>query len=73
MQFEISRKERVYKFQVLAMSTNDYEAASLKYIYHVPFFPIKKPLVIGAVGGAFLVTILLSLLWYCIKPSRKAD
>ena len=64
---------RVYKFQVLAMSTNDYEAASPKYIYHVPIFPVKKPLLIGAIGGAFLVTILLSLVWYCIKPGRKTD
>jgi hypothetical protein len=54
--FDISvrdlEEQKTYKFQVLAMSTNDYEAPSQKYIYHVPTFPIKKPLLVGAIGGA---------------------
>lgn len=64
-------EQKTYKVQIFALSTNDYESFSQKYIYYVPSFPMKKPIFIGAAGGALLVAIIIAALWYIFNLSGK--
>lgn len=54
------------------MSTNDYEAASLKYIYCVPSYSIKKHVLAGAIGGAFLTAVTMIALRYVPKCGGRS-
>lgn len=65
-------EERTYTMQVFAMSTNDYEASSMKYIYHVPSFHKTGAIFVGAASGVLLVTMFVAVAWYVKKKNGKS-
>jgi hypothetical protein len=49
-------EDKTYYFEVLAVSHNDYQAASAKYMLHVPGYRQIRAIAVGvAVGVAFLL------------------
>lgn len=57
-------EDKTYYFEVLAVSLSDHEAASAKYVLHVPGYRQIRAVVVGVTVGVAFLLVAAGGSWY---------